>query len=115
MRRGGAGSHGEDARCEPCRPFPTHRETLGSLAVEDRETALKSSLRNERPCRDPALCPRKCCALPGVPKKQGAAMLRPQSHPYLRRYGRSLRPCLAAPIIRLATGDHFEGSSTGRR
>ena len=38
-------------------------------------------------------------------------MLRPQSRPYLPRYGRSLRPCLATPIIRLATGDHPEMSS----
>ncbi len=38
-------------------------------------------------------------------------MLRPRSHPYLPRYGRSLRPCLAPPIIRLATGDHSEVSS----
>src|SRR3970040_2909500 len=38
-------------------------------------------------------------------------MQRPRSRPYLSRYGRSLRPCLAAPIIRLATGDHPEPSS----
>ncbi len=38
-------------------------------------------------------------------------MLRPRSHPYLLRYGRSLRPCLTAPIIRLAAGDHSEPGS----
>ncbi len=41
----------------------------------------------------------------------GDAMRRPRSHPYLPRYGRSLRSCLASPIIRLATGDHPEPSS----
>jgi len=34
-----------------------------------------------------------------------------ESHLYLLRYRRSLRPCLVAPIIRLATGDHPEGRS----
>src|SRR3970040_1350850 len=38
-------------------------------------------------------------------------MRRPQSRPYLPRYGRSLRPCLASRIIRLATGDHPEMST----
>jgi DNA-binding HxlR family transcriptional regulator len=33
-------------------------------------------------------------------------MLRPQSHPYLFRYGRSLRPCLAPSGAPRSTGGH---------
>src|SRR3990170_6388094 len=42
-------------------------------------------------------------------------MLRPRSRPYRSGYGRSLRPCLTASIIRLATGDHHVGSSMRMR
>jgi len=43
----------------------------------------------------------------GAGRRDAASSVAPIS----TRYGRSLRPCLAAPIIRLTTGDHPEGSS----
>jgi len=38
-------------------------------------------------------------------------MPRPRSRPYQLDMGRSLRPCLATPVIRLATGDQSERTS----
>jgi hypothetical protein len=45
----------------------------------------------------------------------GGALPRPQSRPYLIRYGRSLRPCIALAQRTLATKAHYETGSNASR